>query len=94
MIDWPARLERLAEACARDHAAGLDWRRRAVEVHVREALDGNDPTALLAWARDHRRWTLTLAEAAEEVCAKPREAAAYLLVKMAEELLEERGLLD
>jgi hypothetical protein len=93
MIDISTRIDALVEVCARDAARGLDWRRRALEEHVRTVLDAIAPATLLEWARDDKRWTLTLAEAADEVCAKPREAAAYLLMKIVEELLEERGLI-
>jgi hypothetical protein len=42
----------------------------------------------LEWARRHRRWSFIVAEAADEVCAKPPEAAAWVLHQIVEELLE------
>ena len=41
----------------------------------------------LEWVREHRRWSFILAEAAAEVCAKPPEAAAWVLHEAIEELL-------
>lgn len=43
----------------------------------------------LAWAREHRRWSFTVAEASSEVCAKPPEAATWVLHQIVDELLEE-----
>ena len=43
----------------------------------------------LDWAREHRRWSFIVAEAADEVCAKPPEAAAWVLHQIVEELLDE-----
>lgn len=36
----------------------------------------------LEWARHHLRWSLVVAELAERVCAKPREAAPALLLEI------------
>jgi len=41
----------------------------------------------LEWIREHRRWSFILAEAAAEVCAKPPEAAAWVLHEVVEEQL-------
>jgi hypothetical protein len=92
VIDFDARVAALIDACARDLADGRDWRQCALDLHVRTALAGASPAAFLDWARGHRRWSFAVAEAAGEVCAKPPEAAAYVLLKIAEEALEERGL--
>jgi hypothetical protein len=43
----------------------------------------------LDWAQAHRRWSFIAAEASAEVCAKPPEAAAWILHEIIEELLEE-----
>ena len=43
----------------------------------------------LAWARDHKRWSFIVAESNEVVCAKPPEAAAWVLHEIIEELLED-----
>jgi hypothetical protein len=50
---------------------------------------GERTDAFLAWARAHRRWSHNLAEAAADVCAKPRELAAQTLWAIVEELLDE-----
>jgi hypothetical protein len=62
--------------------AGEDWRRTILETRI------DEPEKFLEWARHHRRWQFAVAEAAEEVCAKPREAAAFVAMKIVEELLE------
>jgi hypothetical protein len=43
----------------------------------------------LDWARDHKRWRFVVAEAAEAVCAKPPEAAAWVAHAIIDELLED-----
>jgi hypothetical protein len=43
----------------------------------------------LEWARNHRRWSFVVAEASAEVCAKPPEAAAWVLHQIIEELLSD-----
>jgi hypothetical protein len=58
------------------------WSRAAAAVADRA-------TDFLEWARQHRRWSFIVAEAAAEVCAKPPEAAAWVLHQIVEELLEE-----
>lgn len=63
--------------------AGEDWRRTILETRIEE------PEKFLDWARNHRRWQFAVAEAAGEVCAKPPEAAAFVAMKIVEELLED-----
>jgi len=53
------------------------------------ALVAGRTQPFLDWARDHRRWRFVLAEAAEAVCAKPPEAAAWVAHAIIDELLEE-----
>lgn len=53
------------------------------------AAVNDDAAAFLDWARDHRRWSFVVGEAAEVVCAKPREAAAFVAHAIVDELLEE-----
>lgn len=55
----------------------------ALAAFVREV----GPSAFLSWARDHRRWTSTVAEVAAEVCAKPLEAALEVARRIVEELV-------
>src|SRR5262249_53392699 len=40
---------------------------------------GGRAEELLQWARDDRRWSFVVAEASAEICAKPPEAAAWVL---------------
>jgi len=81
--DFDALLEALAEEARRDRAAWArdGWARVARAV-------SSEADAFLAWARAHRRWSFVVAEAAEEVCAKPPEAAAWVAHAAVEELLE------
>lgn len=58
------------------------WARAAAAV-------GDRAAQFLSWARDHRRWCFVVAEAAAAVCAKPREAAAWVAHAIVEERLEE-----
>jgi len=58
------------------------WARTASAV-------GDRAESFLAWAREHPRWSFVVAEAAEAVCAKPREAAVWVAHAIVEELLEE-----
>ena len=66
------------------------WQGRAVEAAIPTALGGTgSPEALLAWAGDHRRWRFAVAEAGEQVCAKPREAATQVVLLILEERFDE-----
>lgn len=53
------------------------------------AAVGDRAAAFLDWARAHRRWSFVVAEAAEVVCAKPREAAVFVAHAIVDELLED-----
>jgi hypothetical protein len=69
---------------ARADRAGWDregWARAAAAVAGRAQ-------PFLEWARAHRRWRQVVAEAAEAVCAKPPEAAAWVAHAIVDELLE------
>jgi hypothetical protein len=58
------------------------WARAAAAVAGQAA-------PFLDWARGHRRWRFVVAEAADAVCAKPPEAAAWVAHAIVDELLEE-----
>jgi hypothetical protein len=81
---FEAIVDELFASARRDRAAWErdGWARAAAAVapHARAFLD---------WARDHRRWRFVVAEAADAVCAKPPEAAAWVAHQIVEELLEE-----
>jgi hypothetical protein len=81
---FDALLEGLLAEARADRAgwARDGWVRAAQAV-------GGVAEPFLAWARAHRRWSFVVAEAAEEVCAKPREAAIWVAHAAVEELLEE-----
>lgn len=68
----------------------IGWRRRAEVGSLDEALTrAGTPEAFLAWARDHRQRAFVVAESAGEICAKPREAAIYVLGAILAEILDE-----
>ena len=77
-------IEKMAAHARADRAAWAadGWAR------VAEAVAGQE-APFVEWARDHRRWRYVVAEAAEAVCAKPREAASWILHAVVEDLLDE-----
>ncbi|HXU70728.1 MAG TPA: hypothetical protein VN947_15430 [Polyangia bacterium] len=77
-------VERMATRARADRGA---WQRDGW-TRAAEAIAGH-AAPFVEWARDHRRWRYVVAEAGEVVCAKPREAAAWILHAIVEELLEE-----
>lgn len=84
MAAFEALVERLAAAARADPAAWArdGWQRAAHAVAA-------DAAAFVDWACDHRRWRCVVAEAADAVCAKPPEAAAFILHAIVDELLED-----
>jgi len=81
---FDATIEELAVAARADRDG---WAR---DGHARAAQAvGARAEAFVAWARAHRRWSFVVAEAADAVCAKPREAAAWIAHAIVEELLED-----
>lgn len=66
------------------------WHTRAHEM-VRRKLQS--PFEFLEWAKRDRHWSFTLAEVMGEVCTKPSELAARLLIAILEELREEQQTL-
>lgn len=85
MID--ALYEELAPLARREPGT---WRQMAQAHIIPRALVGA-PEAFIAWAEEHPLWRFTVAECATEVCAKPREAAIYIISAMIEELIEDGG---
>lgn len=84
MATFEALVERLAAEARADRAAWArdGWARAAHAV-------AGDAAPFVDWARDHRRWRFVVAEAAAAVCAKPPEAAAFILHGIVDELLED-----
>ena len=64
-----------------------DWEKSGWETAA-AAIEGR-ADEFLEWARQDRRWSFVVAEASAEVCAKPPEAAAWVLHQIVEELLED-----
>lgn len=79
----------VAAAAREDEAT---WEQRAHAVVAPFASRWGD--AFLAWAKEDDRWRLTVAEAATRVCAKPREAAAFIVVEGLRERLVDEGVID
>ncbi|MDB4966809.1 MAG: hypothetical protein JWN44_2498 [Myxococcales bacterium] len=50
---------------------------------------GDEGEQFIEWASAHRRWSFVVAEAADAVCAKPGEAAAWVAHAIVEERLED-----
>ncbi len=48
-----------------------------------------DCGAFVEWARHHRKWQFNVADVADQICAKPREAAITILADIVAELAEE-----
>lgn len=48
-----------------------------------------DCEAFVEWARQHRKWQFNVADVADRICAKPREAAITILADIVTELAEE-----
>jgi hypothetical protein len=82
--DFPALIQELHTELNQD---GDRWQARAHE-RAHEMLGGklHSPYELLEWARRDRHWSFTLAEVMGEVCSKPSDLAARLLVAILEEL--------
>ena len=84
MQDFEEMIDALAAAARADRDA---WVQDGFS-HVATAV-GVQAAAFLDWARDHRRWSFVVAEAAEVVCSKPREAAVFVAHAIVDELLED-----
>jgi hypothetical protein len=78
IVAWLSALAR----SDRDAWARSGWETVAIVVEGRA-------DELLQWARNDKRWSFVVAEASTEICAKPPEAAAWVLHQIVEELLEE-----
>jgi hypothetical protein len=52
------------------------------------------PHEILDWAKRDRRWSFTLAEIMTGTLSRPRDLATGLVVAIADELEEEREMLD
>jgi hypothetical protein len=81
---FDATIDRLFAAARADRAgwARDGWRLAADAVAAQ-------PAPFVEWARRHRRWSFVVAEAADAVCAKPPEAAAFIAHAIVDELLED-----
>jgi hypothetical protein len=84
--DFPSLIQELHSELNQD---GERWQTRAHEI-VRGKL--HSPYEFLEWAKRDRHWSFTLAEVMGEVCAKPADLAARLLIAILEELREEQQI--
>src|SRR3954465_13233047 len=85
--NFPAMIRELKSELDQDGTTFDRWHTRAHEV-VRGRL--SSPHEFLDWAKQDRHWSFTLAEVMREVCSKPSELAARLLIAILEELREEQ----
>ena len=81
--DYPLIIRQLNDEL---NAHGERWQTHAYEV-AKGRL--HSPHSFIDWAKRDRHWSFTLAEVMGDVCAKPSELAARLLVAILEELREE-----
>lgn len=86
-MDAPDFEDTIAALAAAARADRDGWARDGLSRAA--AAVGDCAGEFLDWARDHRRWSFVVAEAAEVVCAKPREAAVFIAHAIVDELLEE-----
>jgi|GEM_PF-1564385 len=57
-----------------------------------ELLPGpNDCAAFVEWATHHPRWLHNVADVADRVCAKPLEAAVFILSDIVDERLDDEA---
>ena len=65
-------------------------------AHFHELARGriDAPQEILDWAKRDRRWSFTLAEIMTGTLSRPRDLATGLVVAIADELEEEREMLD
>jgi hypothetical protein len=89
--NFPALIRQLQSELDAEAEEGDHWQMRAHE-RAHELVRGKleSPHELLDWAKQDRHWSFTLAEVMREVCAKPSELAARLLIAIVEELREEQ----
>lgn len=85
---WDGVIEAAVERVRALQRQGPQGDERALVEGLPPLVAGRE-AAFLAWAQGHPAWSLTLAECASEVCAKPREAAIYLLRAIAREVIED-----
>ena len=82
--DYPSIIRQLNSEL---NAHGDRWQTQAYEF-AKGRLPS--PRSFIDWAKQDRHWSFTLAEVMGDVCAKPSELAARLLVAIIEELREEQ----
>jgi len=91
MPDFDSMIESLVrELLPLARVSTVKWESAAVETAIPAAIRRTGPPEeLLSWAADHRRWRFALAEASEEVCAKPTEAAVVVVRTILAERFDE-----
>ena len=62
---------------------------RCMEIVSSTLGDADACAEFLEWATHHPRWSFNVAEASQQVCAKPLEAAIFVLCDIVDELLED-----
>jgi hypothetical protein len=91
MPDFDSMIESLVrELLPLARSSTEPWENAAVQTAIPAAIRRTGPPEeLLSWAADHRRWRFAVAEASEEVCAKPTEAAVVVVKTNHEERFDE-----
>ncbi len=91
---WESKVER-AQRRAREMAVDdpSTWETKARNELIGETL-ADEHDAFLQWVRHETTWALVVAECAGKVCAKPREAAAFILMEGLRDRLADEGLIE
>jgi hypothetical protein len=66
------------------------WQLQILPEWITLLLPDLDPEELIAFIRDHKEYSFVYYDAFGKVCGKPREVAAYLLIELVKELVEEQ----
>lgn len=66
------------------------WQLQVLPEWITALLPDLDPETFIAFIRDHREYSFVYYDAFGNVCGKPREIAAHLLIELVKELVEEK----
>lgn len=70
-------------------------RERPVDLHTRDIVAAaGGPAPFIAWASSHPKWRFNVAEAPNELHAKPTALADYVVKSILEELLDRQAAKD
>jgi len=66
------------------------WQLEVLPGWVAELLPNLDPEEFIAFIHNHKEYSFVYYDASGKVCGKPREIAAYLMIALVKELVEDR----